>query len=191
MTDGIAAPLLRATHKLDARFCLLHQAAIHGKIIERHAACREAGLELFADGGPVQRRKAIDHRDGAGFIFHHETGEADVDDLRDRSPVIGEDRRTAGHRLDHDEAERLGPINRNQQADCAAEEVRLLAIRDLADEFDQRTGLDERCNQLVVLLLIGAIDLCRNLQRNAASSGNADGAIDALFRRDPSKHGQV
>ena len=90
-------PLLRAAHKLDARFRRLHQAAIHGKIVERHAACREAGLELPADGDPVKRRKAINHGDGAGLIFDDQTGEADVDDLRDRPSIVGEDGRAAGH----------------------------------------------------------------------------------------------
>jgi hypothetical protein len=51
--------LLRAADQLDPRLGLLHQAAIGGEIIQRHAARGEAELELLADGGPVQRGKTM------------------------------------------------------------------------------------------------------------------------------------
>ena len=148
-------------------------------------------LELLADRSPVQRGKAIDHGDRAGLVFHDEAGEAGVDDLRDRAAVIGDHGRAAGHRFDHHEAERLRPVDRDQQADRAGQEIGFLAVADLADIFDQRVGLDERGDQLIVIVLVGAIDLGRDLERNAASCGNPDGAIHALFRRDPPEHGEI
>ena len=136
--------LLRAADQLDARLGFLHQAAIGGEIVERHAARGEAGFELLADGGPVQRGKTVDHGNRAGLVFHDEAGETGVDDLRDRAAVIGDHRRAAGHGFDHHEAERLRPVDRHQQADRAAEEIGFLAVADLADIFDQRIGLDQR-----------------------------------------------
>ncbi len=46
--------LFGAAHQLDARLRRLHQAAIGGEIIERHAARGEARLELLADRVPAQ-----------------------------------------------------------------------------------------------------------------------------------------
>ncbi len=45
----------------------------------------------------------------------------------------GDDRRAAGHRFDHHQAERFGPVDGKQQRRGVAEEVRLLGIADLAD----------------------------------------------------------
>ena len=72
--------LLRAAHQLDARLGGLHQAAIGGEIIERHAACGEALLEMVADRVAGQMRQAIDRADRAGFILDDEAGDAVVDD---------------------------------------------------------------------------------------------------------------
>src|ERR1700686_2894985 len=77
----ISAVLFGAAHQLDARLCSLHQAAIGGEIVERHAARGEARLELFADRGPAQARQAIDRGDRAGFIFDHKTGQPVIDNL--------------------------------------------------------------------------------------------------------------
>ena len=49
--------------------------------------------------------------------------------------LIRDDRRTAGHRLDHDQAERLRPIDRNQQRYSAAQKFRFIRVADLADIF--------------------------------------------------------
>src|SRR6185503_7060682 len=147
----------------------------------RHAARGEALFELLADGGPVQRGETADHGNRAGFVFDDEAGEAGVDDLRDRTAVIGYNRRAAGHGFDHHEAERLRPVDRYQKADRATEEIGFLAVADLADEFDQRIGLDERGDQFVIVFLVGAIDLGRDLERNAAPGSDTDGAIHALF----------
>ena len=62
-------------------------------------------------------------------------------------------------------------------------------IADFADKFDERM-VHQRPDDLVVIFLVGAIDLCRDLQRNAASDSNPDGAIDAFFRRNSAEHGQ-
>src|SRR5216684_6843154 len=81
--------LFGAAHQLDARLGGLHQAAIGGEIVERHAARGESRLELFPDRMSAQGGKAIDRGDRADFILHDETGQPIVDDLRNRTAVVG------------------------------------------------------------------------------------------------------
>ena len=103
----------------------------------------------------------------AGFILDDEAGEAVVDDLRDRAAVVGNHRCTAGHGLDHDEAERLGPVDRKQQPDCAAQKIRFFVVADLADIFDEWM-VHQRANDFIVIFLIRSIDLRGDLHRHAA-----------------------
>ena len=114
----------------------VRQAAIDGKIILRHAARGEALLETAADFFARQMAEPVDGADGAVDVLDDEAGEAVVDDFRHRAAIERDDRRAAGHGLDHDQAERLRPVDRHQQRDRAAQEFRLLLVGDLADEFD-------------------------------------------------------
>src|SRR6266480_7220945 len=183
--------LFGAAHELDARLRRLHQAAIDGEIVERHPPCGEARLKLLSDGMPAEPGEAIDGADRAGLILHDEAGQTLVDDLGHRATVIRNYRRTACHRFDHDEAERLWPVDRDQQPNRAAEEVRFFVVADFADVFDQRVALDQRTNEFIVVLLVGPIDLRRDLERNAASGRDLDRPVHALFRRDPAKHAEI
>ena len=63
-------------------------------------------------------------------------------------------------------------------------------IADLADILDQRM-IHHRLDEFVVVVLIGAIDLCRDLERNAASDSNLDCAVDAFLRCDPAQHSEI
>ena len=75
---------------------------------------------LFADRISAQSGKAIDRGDRADFVLHDKAGKPVIDDLRDRAAVVGDDRRSACHRLDHDQAKRFRPIDRHQQRGGAA-----------------------------------------------------------------------
>jgi hypothetical protein len=72
------------------------------------------------------------------FVLDDETGQSVLDDLRHRAAIEGYDGCTAGHGLDRHEAERLGPIDRREQSDGAAEKFRFFAVADLADIIDIR-----------------------------------------------------
>src|SRR6202035_5097204 len=175
--------LFGAAHQLDPRFGSLHQAAIGGEIVERHAARGEARLELLADRVPAQIRQAIDGCDRAGLVLDDEAGEAVVDDLGDRAAIVGDDGRAARHRLDHHEAERLRPIDWDEQPDRAAQKSRFLVVADFSDVLDQRAVVDQRTYEFIVIILVGAVDLGGDLQRYAAAGCDLDRAGDAVFRR--------
>ncbi len=135
-------------------------------------------------------REAIDRADRAGFVLDDEAGEAVFDDLRHRAAVVGDDRRTARHRLDHHQPERLRPVDRHQQRNRAAQERRLVGVTDLADVLDIRR-IEHRMDLFFVVVAIRPIDLCSNFERNAAMFGNPDRTIDTFLRCDASEKGEV
>jgi hypothetical protein len=107
-------------------------------------------------------------RDGRhGFIFtvHDVTGFAFVDDFRNRSAAPSDHGGSACHGLDHDQAERLRPVDRKQQGTGVAQERRLLAVADLADELDERM-VEQR---LYDFMEIGPVRI--SLARSGADSG--------------------
>ena len=71
-------------------------------------------------------------------IVADETRDAVVEDLGNRAAANGHDRRATGERLDHHQAERLGPVDREQQRPGATEKRALLRLGDLAAVLDER-----------------------------------------------------
>jgi hypothetical protein len=99
-------------------------------------------------------------------------------------------RRAARHGLDHDQAERLWPVDGKEQGARLAKEAALLLLVDLANELD--AGLIEQGRNVAPeVSLIGAVDLGRDLERQAHGTGNRDGAVDALFRGYAPKERQI
>ena len=63
-------------------------------------------------------------------------------------------------------------------------------VADLADIFDERM-IHQRANEFIIIVLVGPIDLRGDLERDAASDRDLDGAIDPLFGRNAAQHGEV
>ncbi len=113
-----------------------------------------------------------------------------VDHFGHRAAIERDDRRAAGHGLDHHQAERLRPIDRNEQHDGAAQEFRFLLVGDLADIFDI-ARFDHRLDLFVEIVLVHPVDLGGDFERHAAMLRDADGAVDALFRRDAAEEREI
>ena len=62
-------------------------------------------------------------RTGERFFFgiYDVAGDTVIDDFRHGAAIPRDDRRSAGHRLDHHEPERLRPVDREQQCACVAQ----------------------------------------------------------------------
>src|SRR5512145_3403667 len=101
------------------------QRLVVAEILLGHPSGRKPLLEGGADSAPVETTYALDRRDGLVLAVHDESGDTIVDHFRDRAPPIGNHRRTTGHRLDHDQSERLGPVNREEERQSTPEEVTL------------------------------------------------------------------
>ena len=81
-----------------------------------------------------------------------------------------------------DQAERLRPVDREQQRPRLAQELGLAALVDLADVLDAWL-LQQRLDLGAEVVLVDAIDLGGDLQRQADGAGDRDRAVDALLRR--------
>ena len=119
-----------------------------------------------------------------------EAGATVDDDFRHRAARPGDHGRAARHRLDHHQAERLRPIDREQQGTRPPEKRRLVLLADLAEELHQRI-VQHRLHHALEVLAVVLVDLGGDLQRLADAAGDLDGDVDLLFRRAPPEEGQV
>ena len=115
-----------------------NQPLVDGHIIRRHAGDVEAPFEGGAARWRLRRWTFRVASIASAIRVHHEAGDALVNDFHDRAAAKRHDRSAAGQRLDHDQPERLGPVNRKEQRRGAAEERGLLRFADFADELHQR-----------------------------------------------------
>jgi hypothetical protein len=76
-----------------------------------------------------------------------------------------EDRRAACHGLDHHQAERLRPVDREQQGTGIAEERGLIPLVDFPDIFNPRL-VEHRLDDFAEIIFVRLVDLGRDLQGN-------------------------
>src|ERR1051325_1502339 len=110
---------------------------IDPKIVARHPLRRKALLEAPADRRPIKLSCKRNRRHRRIDRIDDETGQAIFDDLGHRTATEGDHRSAVRHRLDQHQAERLGPVDREQQRQRVAKEAPLVGFADLADKFDQ------------------------------------------------------
>ena len=89
-----------------------------------------------------------------------------LDHLGDRAVTRGDHRRPARHRLDHHQAERLLPLDREERRPRVLEQLDLLPVVDLAEELDPVRRTEVRLDELgEVLDLLRLAALPGDLQR--------------------------
>src|SRR5882757_11529085 len=168
-----------------------HQPAIDRDVVASHAAGGETLLEARADLLAREPPELVVDGFGCGNLaVDDETGQAMLDDLRYRATAIGNHRRAARHRLDHHQAERLGPVDRHEQRPRPAQEFGLVRIADLADVLDARKS-QQRTNLPLEIVAVDTVHLGRDLERQVATHGDADRPVDRLLRRDAAEKSQV
>jgi hypothetical protein len=160
----------------------LDQPEIESQVVAGHPLGRESAVELGPDAAPVESLDPWERRDGFVDGLDDIARHAVVDDFRHRAAAEGQHRRSAGHRLDHDDAERLRPIDRKQQGRRFAEEAGLLGVADLTDKLHQGIAADQRLDHLVPIALVDLVDLGGDLQRDAEAGGNLDRPVRSLLR---------
>src|SRR5215207_2015993 len=102
----------------------------------------------------------------------------------------GNNRGTCRHRLNHNKAERLRPVDGEQQGKRVAEETALLLLIDLADELDEGR-VEKRPDHLIEIILINLVHFGGNFEWEPGSFGNLDSPVRALLRGNPPQEGEV
>src|SRR5688572_21375974 len=87
-------------------------------------------------------------------------------------------------------ARRARASHREQQGLRAPEEGRLLRVADLTEEFNERI-VQQRHDDLIEVLLVGRIDLRRDLQGQSGAVGNLDREIGPLLGADAATERQI
>ena len=116
--------------------------------------------------------------------------DAVINDLRNRTTGISDNRGAACHCLDHDQAKRLRPINREKKSRSISQEIIFLRIPNFARELYQWI-VQSRLNAGLKILLVGPVDFGRNPERHSDKLRNLDGFVQPFFRRDPPQERKV
>src|SRR5690348_15455998 len=100
----------------------LDELVVDGDVVLHHARDREAAQEGAADGGAVEAVEAAERINRAGDVLDDIAADTLIDDFRHRAAAVSHNRRAARHRLDHRQAERLRPVDREDQRPGADEQ---------------------------------------------------------------------
>jgi hypothetical protein len=136
-----------ATMPQPTAHCGGDQFAVRAFVRSRHSVRGKAFLEAGAYLSPVEPAQIAHGPDSLLLVIHDEARHAILNDLGHGPVAVGDHWRPTGHRLDHDEAERLRPIDRKQQGRRPGEK-RLLLRFHLADKLD-RPAIDVRLKLLL------------------------------------------
>src|ERR1700733_2960577 len=101
----------RLLHNTQLRRRSGRQVAIDIKIIERHAACCEALLEMRPNHLPRGRVNSVNGWDRFLFVFHDKPRPPRTHHFGDRPSVKSDQGSPASHSLDHHKAEWLRPVD--------------------------------------------------------------------------------
>src|SRR6266498_1500110 len=140
-----------------------------------HPLAAELGLQLVD----------LDDRPGQLLdLVADEAGHPVLDHLRHRAAAQGDHGRAAGHRLDHHDPERLVPLDREDQAAGACQQILLLLGVGLAEPFG--VGAQQGAHALFeVALLGGLVALGGDHDRVAGLARRLDRQVRGLLRADP------
>ena len=164
---------------------------VDGEIVVCHALDRESALERRPDLGTVEYGQPAYGRRRLRLVVDNKARDALIDNLGYRARPEGYDRRAAGHRFDHHQPERLGPVDREEQRQRVAKEFRLLRFVDLTHELDVAMPADQRCDDRVPVDTVDFVDFGRDLERQPGACRDLDGAVGPLLRRNTAKEGEV
>src|ERR1019366_1109439 len=178
--------------KLHRSAALGDELAINIHIFPSHPLGGEAAVEFSAYLSSIQACCPSDCRHCFLNCVDNKSGDTLRHDLGNRVAPECNHRRATRHGFDHNQPERLRPVDRKQQGGGPTKEAFFVAFTDLSDERDVRmVGLDHWADFGVPIGLIGAIYLCCNLQRHPAPRCDLDGEIGPFLRRDTTKEGEV
>src|SRR5262249_28193694 len=138
----------------------------------------------------IELAEPSDHPNRVFHAVDDEAGHAVLQNLRHRPAPERDHRRTAGHRLDHHQPERLGPIDGKEEGVGAAEKGFLLPVVHLGDKL-YLMAIDVRFDSFLVIASLGTRDLGGDAERSSARAGDLDRRLRTLFRGDATEKGEI
>ena len=138
----------------------VYESLVKGQIILAHAPGAEAFFETAPAASSLNRSNSFHGFRGFFSIMDQEPCDAVINDLRNRTTGVSDNRGAACHCLDHDQAKRLWPINREKKSRSISQEIIFLRIPNFARELYQWI-VQSRLNAGLKILLVGPVDFGR------------------------------
>src|SRR4051794_38791811 len=107
-------------------------------VVPRHAGRTEALIKDLADALSAHRGHLLESGDSFIYAVDDKAVGAIFDDFGNGAAGEGYNGRAAAHRLNHREAERLGPVYGEEEGKGVAQELVLFGLAYLADVLNQR-----------------------------------------------------
>jgi hypothetical protein len=155
-----------------------------------HSSGREAFLKVLTDAVSVELADAPDGPRSILLIADDKAGYAIVNDLRDGAPAKGDYRRSAGHRLNHDEPKWLRPIDGEQQRRRPSQQVPFGLVVELADQPDL-PAVDQGLEAFLVVARLRERDFCCDAQLHSSRARQPDRGLRPLFPGQPPQKGKI
>ena len=168
----------------------LEQRTVERNIILGHENGRKSLFEPSPNGVAIEFYHPREHPHCLIRGINDGARDALVDDFRNGTLAESKDGCAARHCLDHHQAERLRPIDREQKCMRLAQEFGLAALIDLADELDPRIA-QQRYDLFVEIGLVDLVDFVIDLKRNAERPCDPNGAVGPLLGRDAAEKRDV
>ena len=122
--------------------------------------------------------------------FHNEPSHTFVNDFCNRSTTESDNGGATSHGLNHHKAEWLRPVNGKQQGRGITQEISLILLANLSDEFYIRIR-QKIADFRFEVVAVGIINFCCDSSRHTRLLRDLDRSIDSFFRRDSSQKGKV
>src|SRR6266404_6846137 len=145
-----------------------------------HPLRGKALLEMRAYLAPVEFAEPPDGAGGFCFPIHDKAGYTVIDDFRHRARAERDNRRAARHGFDHDQAERLRPVDRKQQSCGIGEKLLLGSIINFANQPDL-VAVDLRFKPFLEVTPLTTRYFRRDAKRHSRGARNADCGLRALL----------
>src|SRR5262249_41269018 len=131
---------------------------VHTDVVPRHAAHREALLELLPAPRPIGRQHRGQRRDRLVHRVDDGSGDSGTDHLRDPAPAKGQDGGATGERLDHHQAEGFRPVDGKEERQSLPQQLDLFPVAQLAEPLDSWRS-EQRLDLLLEVRTVGRVDL--------------------------------
>src|SRR3984893_4557054 len=168
----------------------LEQRTVDRNVVRGHENGGKSLLEPPPNGVAIEFHHPREHPHCLIHRINDGARDALVDDFRNGTLAESKDRCAARHCLDHHQAERLRPIDREQKCMRLAQEFGLAAFIDLADELDPRIA-QQRYDRFAEVGFVDLVDFGSDLQGNAERPCYPNGAVGPLLGRDAAEKRDV